>query len=115
MFADGTSIDVHSDADQMATAVQQFAGPQEAAGYRALRDWLNRLYRTEFEDFIAANFDSPLSMLTGSWPGSRSSAAFADGRRWSSGTSATRGCGGSSPSNPSMPGLRRKTLWRSMR
>ena len=65
MFADGTTIDVHSDADQMATAVQHFAGPQQAAGYRALRDWLNRLYRAEFDQFIAANFDSPLSMLNG--------------------------------------------------
>ena len=64
MFTDGTSIDVHSDADRMAASVREFAGPQEAAGYRALREWLHRLYRTEFEGFIGANFDSPLSMLT---------------------------------------------------
>lgn len=64
MFADGAAIDVHTDAERMAASVREFAGPQEAAGYRALRDWLDRLYRTEFEGFIAANFDSPLSMLT---------------------------------------------------
>ena len=36
----------------------------QAAGYRRLRQWLTRLYRTEFDGFIAANFDSPLSLLT---------------------------------------------------
>jgi phytoene desaturase len=65
IFADGSAIDVHSDADRMAAAVEQFGGAQQAAGYRALRDWLERLYRTEFDGFIAANFDSPLSMVSG--------------------------------------------------
>jgi phytoene desaturase len=63
MFADGSTLDVHSDAERMAAAIEEFAGPQQAAGYRRLRDWLNRLYRTEFDGFIAANFDSPLSLL----------------------------------------------------
>ena len=63
MFADGSSIDVHSDADRMTAAVREFAGAQQAEGYRRLRDWLNRLYRTEFDGFIAANFDSPLNLL----------------------------------------------------
>ena len=62
-FADGGRIDVHSDADRMAAAVREFAGPQSEAGYRRLRDWLDRLYRTEFDGFIAANFDSPLNLL----------------------------------------------------
>ncbi|MGB6207530.1 phytoene desaturase family protein [Mycobacterium sp.] len=62
-FADGSSIDVHSDADQMATAIEGFADARQAAGYRQLRDWLTRLYRTEFDGFIAKNFDSPLSLL----------------------------------------------------
>nr|WP_292981617.1 phytoene desaturase family protein [Mycobacterium sp.] len=63
-FADGSSIDVHSDADLMANAIAQFAGAEEADGYRKLRDWLTRLYHTEFNGFIAENFDSPLSLLT---------------------------------------------------
>ncbi len=63
MFADGSAIDVHTDADRMAAAVRDFAGKQEADGYRRLRDWLNRLYRTEFDGFIASNFDSPLNLL----------------------------------------------------
>ncbi|SPM28112.1 phytoene desaturase family protein [Mycobacterium terramassiliense] len=65
MFADGSAIDVHTDADRMAEAVRAFAGPRQAEGYRRLRDWLDRLYRTEFDGFIAANFDSPLSLLNG--------------------------------------------------
>jgi phytoene desaturase len=64
-FADGGHIEVHSDADRMAAAVREFAGPHQEAGYRRLRDWLDRLYRTEFDGFIAANFDSPLSLLNG--------------------------------------------------
>ncbi|OBG40678.1 phytoene desaturase family protein [Mycobacterium sp. E3198] len=65
MFDDGSALDVHTDADRMAQAVRDFAGPHQADGYRRLRDWLDRLYRTEFDGFIAANFDSPLSLLNG--------------------------------------------------
>jgi phytoene desaturase len=63
-FADGSGLDVFSDPGRMAAAVESFAGPDQAAGYLRLRDWLTRLYRTEFDGFIAANFDSPLSLLT---------------------------------------------------
>src|SRR5580700_1676766 len=62
-FADGSSLDVHSDADQMATAIKEFADAKQAAGYRELRDWLTRLYQAEFDGFIAKNFDSPLSLV----------------------------------------------------
>ena len=64
VFADGSALDVHSDPDRMAAAIEEFAGFGQAAGYRRLREWLTRLYRTEFDGFIAANFDSPLSLLT---------------------------------------------------
>ncbi|ABK74949.1 phytoene desaturase family protein [Mycolicibacterium smegmatis] len=63
-FADGSALEVHSDADRMAAAIADLAGPSEAAGYRRLRDWLTRLYRIEIDGFIGANFDSPLSLLT---------------------------------------------------
>jgi phytoene desaturase len=63
-FADGSALDVHSDRDAMAAEVQRFAGPRQADGYLRLRDWLTRLYHVEFDGFIAANFDSPLSLLT---------------------------------------------------
>ena len=64
-FADGGGIDVYTDADRMAAAVREFAGAEQEAGYRRLRDWLERLYHTEFDGFIAANFDSPLSLING--------------------------------------------------
>lgn len=64
VFADGSALEVHSDADRMADAIAEFAGSGQAEGYRRLRQWLTRLYRTEFDGFIGANFDSPLSLLT---------------------------------------------------
>ncbi|MFE9420673.1 phytoene desaturase family protein [Streptomyces griseofuscus] len=63
-FADGSSLDVHTGADAMAAEVERFAGAAEAAGYRRLRDWLERLYRAQMRRFIDANFDSPLGLLT---------------------------------------------------
>jgi phytoene desaturase len=78
-FADGSGLDVYSDAQQMATAVESFAGPEQAAGYLRLREWLTGLYRTEFDGFIAANFDSPLSLLT---PQLARLAAIGGFRRW---------------------------------
>lgn len=63
-FADGSELQVSSDPAAMAAEVTRFAGAAEADGYLRLRDWLTRLYRVEFDGFIAANFDSPLSLLT---------------------------------------------------
>jgi phytoene desaturase len=63
-FADGSRLAVHRNADEMATAIREFAGPDEADGYLRLRAWLTRLYDVEFDGFIAANFDSPLSLIT---------------------------------------------------
>ncbi|WP_409494571.1 phytoene desaturase family protein [Amycolatopsis sp. cmx-11-12] len=63
-FADGTRLAVHTDPDVMAEAVREFAGPAEAAGYLRLRGWLVRLYRAEFDRFIASNIDSPLSLAS---------------------------------------------------
>ncbi|MFD8566933.1 phytoene desaturase family protein [Streptomyces sp. NPDC059639] len=63
-FADGSSIDVHTDAQAMEQAVEEFAGPKAAAGYVRLRRWLERLYRAQMKHFIDTNFDSPLQLLT---------------------------------------------------
>ncbi|MDT0566134.1 phytoene desaturase family protein [Streptomyces sp. DSM 3412] len=64
LFADGSSIDVHTDADAMEAEVERFAGAEEAAGYRRLRGWLERLYRAQMGRFIDTNFDSPFQLLT---------------------------------------------------
>jgi phytoene desaturase len=81
VFADGSSLDVHSDPEHMAAAIAEFADGTQAVGYRRLRDWLTRLYRTEFDGFIARNFDSPLSLLT---PQLARLAAIGGFRKWDS-------------------------------
>jgi phytoene desaturase len=63
-FADGSTLDVHADAATMTAAIEAFAGPEQAAGYLRLRDWLSELYRLEIDGFIGSNFSSPLSLLT---------------------------------------------------
>jgi phytoene desaturase len=63
-FADGSVLDVHSDAAAMTAAIEEFAGPEQAAGYQRLRDWLTELYKLEIDGFIGSNFSSPLSLLT---------------------------------------------------
>jgi phytoene desaturase len=62
-FADGSTIDVHTDGAAMAEEVRATCGPAAAAGYVRLRDWLTRLYRTEIDSFIGSNLDSPLDLL----------------------------------------------------
>jgi phytoene desaturase len=78
-FADGSALDVHSDADAMAAEIERFASRREAEGYRRLREWLTRLYEVEFDGFISANFDSPLSLVT---PQLARLAAMGGFRRW---------------------------------
>ncbi|MET0134555.1 MAG: phytoene desaturase family protein [Kibdelosporangium sp.] len=63
-FADGSRLAVHSDADAMAEEVAAFAGPEEARGYLGLRRWLTQMYQATYDQFIAANIDSPLSLVS---------------------------------------------------
>jgi phytoene desaturase len=62
-FADGSTIDVHTDGAAMEQEVRAVCGPVAAAGYVAMRAWLTELYETEIDTFIGANFDSPLDLL----------------------------------------------------
>ncbi|MFI6348183.1 phytoene desaturase family protein [Streptomyces sp. NPDC050560] len=64
-FADGSRIEVHTDPAAMEAEIERVADAREAAGYRRLRGWLERLYRVQMRTFIDANFDSPLGLLTG--------------------------------------------------
>jgi phytoene desaturase len=61
-FADGSSLALHTDGEAMEAEIRAFAGPREAAGYRALRRWLTELYAVQKDHFLAANFDSPLDL-----------------------------------------------------
>lgn len=63
-FADGSSIDVHSDPDRMVAEVTRACGPEEARRYLDLRRWLARVFDAEFDTFIDANFDSPLDLFS---------------------------------------------------
>lgn len=63
-FADGSVLDVHTEAEAMEAEVARFAGTREALGYRHLRAWLTRLYAVQMRRFIDTNFDSPLGLLT---------------------------------------------------
>ncbi|MFF9687071.1 phytoene desaturase family protein [Streptomyces sp. NPDC014623] len=62
-FADGSGLDVHTDGDAMECEVRRFAGASEAAGYRRLRHWLEKLYQAQMHRFIDTNFDSPFQLL----------------------------------------------------
>ncbi|MFB8027818.1 phytoene desaturase family protein [Streptomyces sp. NPDC056465] len=62
-FADGSGLDVHTDGDAMEAEVRRFAGAAEAAGYRRMRTWLERLYQAQMHRFIDTNFDSPFQLL----------------------------------------------------
>lgn len=64
LFADGSALDVHTEAGAMEAEVERFAGPREAMGYRRLRHWLGELYRVQMRSFIDVNFDSPWSLVT---------------------------------------------------
>ncbi|WP_062998392.1 phytoene desaturase family protein [Nocardia jinanensis] len=68
-FADGSELRVFSDPDRMSAEVAQTCGPDEAVRYRRLRDWLGRVFRAEYDEFLATNFDSPLDMVR--FPGKR--------------------------------------------
>ena len=63
-FADGSSLDVHADADAMAEEIAAVCGPRDAAGYRRYVEFVSRLYRLEMRGFIDRNLDSPLALLT---------------------------------------------------
>ncbi|MEN4476354.1 phytoene desaturase family protein [Mycolicibacterium cosmeticum] len=78
-FADGSELAVHTEPEAMAGEIERFAGPGEAAGYVRMRAWLTALYKAEFDGFISANFDSPLSLLT---PQLARLAALGGFRRW---------------------------------
>ncbi|WP_127782481.1 phytoene desaturase family protein [Rhodococcus sp. X156] len=63
-YADGTTLDVHTDPDAMEAEVRAKMGAADAAGYRRLRTWLTAMYDAEIDRFIGGNFDSPLDMVS---------------------------------------------------
>ncbi len=62
-FADGSTIEVHTDAEAMTEEIRATCGAAAAAGYARVRAWLTRLYEVEIDRFIGANHDSPLGLV----------------------------------------------------
>jgi phytoene desaturase len=57
-YADGSVLRSYADVDQMADEVAAVCGATEARGYRRLVDYLEALYRAEFDAFMDRNLDS---------------------------------------------------------
>jgi phytoene desaturase len=62
-FADGSSIDVHSDVDAMTEEIASTCGPADAGGYRRFVGYLRELYAVEMPHFIDRNLDSPFELI----------------------------------------------------
>ena len=62
-FADGSSIDVRADVDDMCDEIARVCGPADAAGYRDFVAYLRRLYDLQMPHFIDRNLDSPLQLV----------------------------------------------------
>ena len=78
-FADGSALDVHSDRDAMAAEIERFAGRGRPTVTCGCGTGSPGCIEVEFDGFIAANFDSPLSLLT---PQLARLAAIGGFRRW---------------------------------
>ncbi|MEV6773211.1 phytoene desaturase family protein [Nocardia sp. NPDC051030] len=62
-FADGTSVGVYSDPEEMTAEVVRVRDAGAGQRYRRLRGWLQGVYEAEFGQFMDSNFDSPLDMV----------------------------------------------------
>ncbi|HSY15947.1 MAG TPA: phytoene desaturase family protein [Jatrophihabitantaceae bacterium] len=62
-FADGSSIDVLADLDEMTAQIAAKCGAADATGFRRFVGWLGELYRVEMPHFIERNLDSPLQLI----------------------------------------------------
>ena len=62
-FADGSTIDVHTDVDAMADEIAMTCSPADSAGYRRFVEFLRALYDIEMPHFIARNLDTPVQLL----------------------------------------------------
>ena len=78
-FADGSCLERAQRPRRDGRRDRAVRGPRTGRWISRLREWLTRLYEVEFDGFIAANFDSPLSLLT---PALARLTAIGGFRRW---------------------------------
>ncbi|GAB3913411.1 phytoene dehydrogenase [Microlunatus endophyticus] len=62
-FADGSTIDVHTDPAEMLAEIERSCGPQEVRRFQRFVSWVTRLYELEFSTFIDVNYRTPLDLL----------------------------------------------------
>jgi phytoene desaturase len=63
-YHDGSVLNVYPETARMEEEIASVIGPHEAAGYRKYVDFVTKLYKYEFNDFIARNIDSPFNLVT---------------------------------------------------
>ena len=63
-YADGSQLDVHADTERMEDEIARVISKEEALGYRRYVDFVTKLYKYEFKDFIDRNIDTPFDLLT---------------------------------------------------
>jgi phytoene desaturase len=63
-FHDGSVLNVYPEFEKMSDEIAKVIGPKEAIGYKKYVDFVTKLYKFEFNDFIARNIDSPFQLLT---------------------------------------------------
>jgi phytoene desaturase len=63
-YSDGSTLDVHSNTEEMEAEIARVIGGEEANGYRKYVEFVTKLYKYEMNDFIDKNIDSPLDLLT---------------------------------------------------
>ncbi|WP_375493823.1 phytoene desaturase family protein [uncultured Jatrophihabitans sp.] len=62
-FADGSTIEVRADPQEMADEIERTCGPDDAEGWLHYVDFLRALYDVEMPHFIERNLDSPTQLL----------------------------------------------------
>ncbi|MEP7088903.1 MAG: phytoene desaturase family protein, partial [Nocardioidaceae bacterium] len=63
-YADGSSLDLHTDPARMEQEIAEVIGARDAAGYRDFVAFVSKMYRWEMADFIDKNMDGPWSVMT---------------------------------------------------
>ncbi len=63
-FADGSVLDVRHGRAAMGEEIGRFGGPRAADSFERFADWLTELYRVEMPNFIDADFDSVLDLVS---------------------------------------------------
>jgi len=63
VFRDGTQIDWPNDPSQIFGTIESFAGTSQAEGFNKYVDWLEKLVKVEYDDFVAKNFSKTTDIL----------------------------------------------------